>query len=169
MNAKHAIAFALASLAIAPAHAHQTKKQTIVVTGTPITLDRWVKRTSGQLEQNLHYPAYLMGREPNQGIVRVRFLCSEDGRPSGVAVAQSSGFHELDDAAMRAVRGIRSLHPLPEGLTHDQRYQAVVLFATNQASYDRQVAALRNEARRQLVSTGSASPDIAITVALPAR
>jgi len=163
MNVRHLVALVAASAAFVPAQAHQAKKAPIIVTGTAITLDNWIHRTSGQLEQNLQYPNYLMGREPSEGVVRVRFACSDDGTPAAVTLAQSSGHAELDSAAMRAVRDIRSLHPLPDGLAHDQQYQAVVLFAASQPSYDRQIAALRDEAR-QMASARGASPSVAITL-----
>lgn len=162
MHIRFPVALIAASVAFLPAQAHQTKKA-IVVTGESITLNNWVHRTSGQLERNLQYPNYLMGREANEGVVKVRFACSDDGTPAAVTLAQSSGHHDLDNAAMRAVRGIRSLHPLPNGLAHDQQYQAIVLFAASQPSYDRQIAALRDEAR-QMASAGGASPSVAITL-----
>ena len=43
-------------------------------------------------------------RSGEQGTVRLKVLVDTNGRPSNVAVAQSSGFPRLDEAAMEAIR-----------------------------------------------------------------
>jgi protein TonB len=43
-------------------------------------------------------------RADHEGVVRLRILVDEKGRPSDVQVAKSSGYPRLDDAAVRAVR-----------------------------------------------------------------
>ena len=158
MNIRIFLAAAGAASLLAPAHAaQQQSKNQIVVTATPLTVDQWAARTSRSLQGRLHYPVYLMGREPNEGTVRVRFRCSEDGAPSAVTLAGTSGHRELDNEALRAVGKIRTLHPLPDGITHDQQFQAVVLFAANRESYDRQAAAIRDEAMRRNALAAQAS------------
>jgi protein TonB len=49
------------------------------------------------------YPA-TSRRQGEEGTVRVKVLVDERGRPQEVAVAQSSGFARLDEAALQAVR-----------------------------------------------------------------
>lgn len=142
------LATASTLLILAPAQAGQQTKQPIVVTGA-VTLDQWSARTSKQLEQKIGRPYYASGERPKDGVVRVSFLCSETGVPKAVALADSSGHFELDNAALRAVRRLDSLHPLPDGLSPDQKYQAVVLFATSRASYDNQMARLHKDAKQR--------------------
>jgi protein TonB len=143
-----AAAGALTILAPAQAAQQQTKSP-VVVTASAMTVNEWSARASKSLEGRLRYPAYLLNREPNEGVVRVRFRCSESGAPAAVTLARSSGHGELDRAALRAVRGIPTLHPLPAGITHDQQFQAVVLFATDRDHFDRQTKAINDEAARQ--------------------
>jgi protein TonB len=52
------------------------------------------------------YPAAAK-RARAQGLVHVRALVDEEGRPAEVSIAQSSGFELLDGAACSAVRGAR--------------------------------------------------------------
>lgn len=61
-------------------------------------------------------PAYppLSRRLGEQGLVVVRVLIDEHGRPVEAAVSLSSGFPRLDDAAVRAVRAAR-FRPYVEG------------------------------------------------------
>ena len=50
-------------------------------------------------------------RAGEQGTVRLKVLVDTNGRPSNVAVAQSSGFPRLDEAAVEAVRSGASRRP----------------------------------------------------------
>lgn len=61
-------------------------------------------------------PAYppLSRRLGERGLVVIRVHIDETGRPVEVAVAVSSGFHRLDEAAVRAVRAAR-FRPFVEG------------------------------------------------------
>lgn len=169
MNIRLYLAAASALSLLAPAYAaQQQSKKPIVVTATPFTVDQWVARTTKSLESHLNYPAYLLGREPNEGVARVRFRCSEDGTPSAVTLDGTSGHRELDNEALRAVSRIRTLHPLPDGITHDQQFQAVVLFARTQASYDRQVASIRDEAMQRNALAARGGAPMAVSIGLVA-
>jgi protein TonB len=58
-----------------------------------------------QLPRVVYPPAARRARA--QGMVHVRALVDEEGRPADVSVARSSGFELLDGAACNAVRGAR--------------------------------------------------------------
>lgn len=58
-------------------------------------------KTSNRVEPS--YPP-ASRRAGEEGTVRLKVLVDEKGRPRDVAVAQSSGFSRLDEAAMQAVR-----------------------------------------------------------------
>lgn len=116
----------------------------IAPTIVPPTLDGWAEHTGALLSQRLRYPIILAG--PDEGIVQVKFVCSDNGTAADVALLNSSGSRQLDNAAMRAVRNIPSLHPLPAGIGMGQRYVATILFATSQSSHDRQVRDLQRKA-----------------------
>lgn len=112
----------------------------IEVTAQHPALKDWTARTGELLSQTLRYPTIMSG--PQEGVVAVKFLCSETGAPSGVALLKSSGSRQLDNAAMRGVIRIKSLHPLPSGMMPSQQYVATILFANDQHSYVRQIRQL---------------------------
>jgi len=122
--------------------------QPITVRGGEETVPEWSQRIGHSLENRLIYPRPLGREDFSQGLVKVSFRCSEDGRPDGVALLSSSGAHELDRAAMRAVRGIKTLHPLPEGIGHDRRFEAWVAFAPDQEALQQMTNKLQSEAQR---------------------
>ncbi|MCC2977620.1 energy transducer TonB [Sphingomonas sp. PL-96] len=158
---------ALAATVVTPAPGlARQQEQGIVIVAEPVTLSTWSQRTTKLLERHMVYPHYMLGALPREGVVRVSFLCSETGKPKSVAIADSSGFSELDAAALRAVRMIPTLHPLPQGLKHDQRYQAVLLFATSQASHDRQLVGIPEDAARRNAWFGDGGTPIALGVSL---
>lgn len=128
-----------------PSMSTAEENQSIHVTAPKVTVSQWSRTMTRNLDDRLEYPRFLVGR--TQGVVRLKFLCSESGAPSDVAVLQSSGSRQLDQAALRAVRRIPTLHPLPDGVAHDQKYVATILFAQDQASHDRQMALLVREAQ----------------------
>ena len=68
------------------------------------------------------------------GVAKVSFYCSEEGRPSRVTLFRSSGEYAFDRAALHAVSRIKTLHPLAAGIDHHQRYAAVVIFAATPGS-----------------------------------
>jgi periplasmic protein TonB len=149
----------------APAQAMQ-QGNPIVIVGERISLPQWSKRMTRVIESRMVYPSYLTRDTPREGIVRVHFRCSEDGRPTEVTLLDSSGFSEIDKAALRAVKNIPTLHPLAEGLGDEQRFQAVLLFAKDQSSYDQQIAALQNDAERRNAWFGSRNAQVAAGVSL---
>lgn len=79
----------------------------------------------------------------------VKFICNDAGVPTNIALLQSSGSKRLDDFAVKAVGRIPTLHPLPDGVSHGQKFVATVLFARDENSYWRQMSDLRQSASRQ--------------------
>jgi TonB family protein len=114
-------------------------------------ITQWSARVGRTLDQHLEYPLPIVG-QLHEGAVAVQFLCSDDGTPTGVTVKKSSGFKDLDYAALRSVRQIKTLHPLPDSVPHGQVFQANILFADSERAMKRQMAdllaeALQNNAR----------------------
>lgn len=114
-----------------------TPQATAQSTGTAeehVSLALWSSRVTRALEQGLSYPSGLLGKASNEGVVTVKFNCSDNGSPGSVALEKSSGSRDLDAAALRAVSHIATLHPLPDGIVHGQKFEALVLFATSENS-----------------------------------
>lgn len=135
------------ALSLMPVSAFAEQDHGIQVTAKPVTVVKWAEHTSKLLDRSLarnrNWPAQ------KEGIVAVKFLCSDTGAPSNIALLQSSGSKRLDAVAMKAVGRIASLHPLPDGVSRNQKFVAKILFAENQQSYWRQIDALRQAARLQ--------------------
>ena len=72
-------------------------------------------------------------RAGEQGTVRLKVLVDTNGRPSNVAVTQSSGFPRLDEAAVQAVRKWR-FEAATDGSKKIQAYtQVAVTFKLTEA------------------------------------
>lgn len=127
----------------------------------PPTLAHWSAAISRELNATLRYPRTDPGWVTPEGTAWVDFTCSEAGKPAGMTVAQRSGSTALDRAAMAAVERIKTMHPLPVGIGHDQRYRAVIMFATSKSSLDRQ----RRTAMRDPRLSGARSNGILALVA----
>lgn len=140
-------------------------KQAMAV-GPGVSVPQWSGRVVRALDRNLHYPMPIRGG-PNEGIASVKFLCSEDGTPSEIAIVRSSGSRDLDAAAVRAVARIATLHPLPEGIAHDQPFQANIVYATSQKRLDRQMATLLAEKDRS-ASFATRSEKLALNIDIAA-
>ena len=93
-----------------------------------VTFKTWAVRVQKELDRNLRYPSDLMGEYPRGGVVRVKFNCSDDGRPDKVTIARSSGNRLLDKAALQAVQRMASMHPLPASFARDQKFAALIQF-----------------------------------------
>lgn len=135
-------------LASSPVVAGPTNHAGMASSVPAITFAQWTKRIQGELNRNLEYPTGLFGREPAAGEVRIKFNCSDSGRPDKVSLQKSSGSSALDGAALRAVQHIVTLHPLPDGFGHDRRYVAVVLFDIDAERMAKRQAAVGAEVKR---------------------
>lgn len=133
----------------------------------PPTFLIWSTRVFGGIQDHLSYPQRAGPVLPNQGIVSVKFNCSESGAPADVALYQSSGHGDLDAAALRAVRHVASLHPLPLGVGHDQKYVVRILFSTSENYAREQMVKMRKDAERQNAWLGRSGSNAAMLEMLP--
>jgi protein TonB len=165
---------AIAALAVSvgaaasPLHAHEAKSESLLSVhtshGTPdaaagqsmsgdhsapafVSFSEWSGRVQGLLDQNISYPQRAGPvTTPGTGVVRIKFNCSESGKPDKVSLMKSSGDWALDKAAIRAMSRVATLHPLPTGFNHGQRFEALVVFADNER--DARLASIAAEQKR---------------------
>jgi TonB family protein len=116
----------------------------VVVASQDAELKRWTTRLERGISQKMRFPQTLGPAKYAHGIVDVTFMCSEDGKPSRIAVVGSSGSRHLDRAGIQAIGRVTTLHPLPSGISHGQVYKAHLLFAQT-AAQARRAIALREE------------------------
>lgn len=157
------IAFASSLLALASApslaqnHAHGTPAgrtaltddgravgRSVSVIAVP-TLSVWSNGLTRSLSAAMRYPRQFSNEQVAEGWARVSFKCSDSGAPVGMALLQSSGDLRVDRAALAAVRRIKTLHPLPDGIAPDQRYVAELVFAASPESNGRLIKSLRQQ------------------------
>ncbi|GGE93342.1 energy transducer TonB family protein [Sphingomonas prati] len=131
----------------APGMAQHGSQQSGPPTGD-ITMAAWTARMDAELSKAIDHEGYRIRDQARAGTVRVKFNCSESGAPAKVAILKSSGQRDVDRAAVAAMKRIATLHPLPPGLTHEQKYEAVLLFDINASGFDRRLARLRDDAAK---------------------
>ena len=113
------------------------------------TVAVWSQKITTQLTRHLASPRGYGPSDYAEGTVSVRFSCGEDGKPASIALFRSSGDRVIDFAAMRAIRHLTTLHPMPSAIRQDVKVQANIIFAANEDSLARQQVVLRrNEAQR---------------------
>ena len=139
-------ALSIMSSGLASAANNPPKDNAIVVVSP--SLEAWSAKVFKDLDQGLRYPSSLAGMPVHTGVVAVKFNCSETGAPAGIEIQKSSGHRDLDHATMRAVKRISTLHPLPTGLSNNQKYIVRVLFANSAEDLQRKSAEMRAEAAR---------------------
>ncbi|WP_019833873.1 TonB family protein [Sphingomonas sp. PR090111-T3T-6A] len=132
---------ALAPLLATPVWAHGAQTHdnnaAITVQAQHETVGEWSQRVGRSLDDELVYPHRAGPDDYAQGLAKVSFRCSDDGRPGSVAMLSSSGSRDLDRAAMQAVKRIPTLHPLPDGISHDRAFQAWIAFALDEGALKR--------------------------------
>jgi len=147
------------SFIVTPALAKQPRAiaPDISVTAKPASIQQWSSRIADSLDENLTYPRPIGTADYARGVVKIKFHCSDAGLPDGVAVARSSRSLALDNAALRAVRAISTLHPLPDGVTHDRPIEAWIVFADDAKDVARMTKSLEKEAALTLAQSNSHS------------
>jgi TonB family protein len=129
-----------------------TSAPPIVVTGSPraAALADWSQRVGQNITSKMRIP-YRLGRtHAPDGLVEVGFTTDDNGNPANVTVARKSGDSRTDAAAVRAISGMGTLHPLPEGMNRNQAFRAQLAFleAGDERDLKRRLAALQETARR---------------------
>lgn len=110
-----------------------------------VTLASFSDRVSADAGRSLAHSATLSYAPERGGTATIAFKANSNGTSRLVTLTRSSGNAALDRRAMRAVRRLSSLSPMPRTLNPDQQFSMTVLFAENTGSYP-------FERKRQLAS-----------------
>ena len=132
------------------------------------TLAAWSSRVFEDLSRVTKYPGGIGNLPAPEGVVGIKFNCSESGAPENVTLVEKSGHRDLDNATLRAVRRIASLHPLPAGMKHQQAIIVRVLYANSEQDTRRKLAKLQADAARSNAWFGRSSSDTAALEIVPA-
>lgn len=136
----------------------------------PSTLAAWSETVSHDIDRNIaqEMRKYRMRGQTPTGVASVRFLCSDAGQPTAVELTNRSTNRQLNNVARSAVSGIKTLHPLPLGVSAGQVFVANIVVAADEAEYTRHMATLRNQQQKAPAMAGSGLPPIAVNVAVRA-
>lgn len=145
---------------------------TVVAPAEP-EVQAWLDRVGQAIDRKMRYPRTISTASYDEGVVELTFAASEDGTPIKVAVLRSSGSRQLDRAAVAAVKRVRSLHPLPSGVDHEQVYKARLLFVIDDGSdrWKTRVAAMHDKDDRSnaaLARQPSGPATVAVVAVAPA-
>lgn len=152
-----ALAACLGCVALTPAIGRQADaKKQLVITGEP-SVTQWSADVGAKLDRNLYKLRSVALLTRYDGVVTVHFRSDETGRPTDISVVRSSGDPILDRTAERVIDRIETLYPLPRGVSADQQFLANIIFAENQASANRKIAALQAESASAASNPGQRS------------
>ena len=102
----------------APPAATAAAKQTSSGSSGAAAPAKWQSKLMAHLERRKRYPAGSRGRR-EQGVAQVRFSIDDSGKVLSARIAKSSGFAELDEAALALVQRSSPVPPPPAGAPHE--------------------------------------------------
>lgn len=134
--------------------------QDITVMPDRTTTEQFVAEVSHDLDRALgqvRIPSWQL----RGGITQVRFQVDDEGKSENVTLYRRSGDPVADRVALKAVKRLNSMGPLPRGLTEDQVIQANIIMATGEPQMERlQKRLAREEAARIAEAGQSQSPPV---------
>jgi hypothetical protein len=167
MYAKPVIVALCACLVVPlPASARQGNGQLTVVAPekSAVTYEKWTDRTAYRLSRSIRNATSLYRDTTSTGYARVQFSLGEQGRPENVALAGPSSSSNINRISMRAIKTMGSLHPLPQQVRADSRFEAWIVVANDVAEKEEMLAALRTQHRAQTMAhAGSEQPVLIAT------
>lgn len=122
------------SLALTPT-GMQAQTDDIVVSSSR-SIDNFVEAVSRDLDRSLNRFSRSTFNQTGTGVAQVLFECGPDGKPTNIKMYSRAGDVGVNRQALRAVANIRSLHPLPQGLTNDHLYLANVIIAKDSRQFN---------------------------------
>ncbi len=133
----------------------QAQDDDIVVTSAR-SVERFVQDVSHDLDRELNRRNRTNYQLSGTGIVQISFECGPDGKPTNVAYYRKDDNADVNRLARRAVSKIRSMHPLPRGITDDQTFLANIIMADDPVQFEQLSGELyRSEKTRIAASNGS--------------
>ena len=151
------IGFTLALAIAASAVPAASKSDPIVVSGETVGAS-----LSRDLDRQIDAATRFARNSHGDGYAVLNFQRGEDGRPTNITFQRRSGVFSVDRLARTAVRRLGSDRGLPDTGLANQQFQANIVLATSQRSYDVLAADLARSERRRLASSSSDRKVIAI-------
>ncbi len=134
---------------------NQTSNYENVVVGGR-SVDQFVEDVSQNLDRVLNHSSLTIMPVRGTGVAQVLFRCGPDGKPINISFYRKDDDLDVNRLAVRAVSKIRTMHPLPSGISEDQQYMANIIVARNYSEYmDLSEDLDRSERARIAASTDS--------------
>jgi hypothetical protein len=138
------------------------ERDPIIVAAEPET-QSWLDEVSRTLNGRMESGTGIANAQRRDGVVQITFESGPDGRPIHAEYLSKSGNFQLDRSAWRAVAGLKNLRDLPPAYAGRTAFQANIIHASSERSYERQMEVLagREDAQR-LASSGRKTEVLAI-------
>lgn len=130
-------------------------EEDIVVTQAR-SVDQMVDDVTHDLDRHLRY----LPEGSGNGYAMVRFTAGPDGRPDNVSVYRASGSIGATNVAVRAVKRIKTLRPLPPEIDENQQFLAQIVIASDHWSKQRLENELEQAEAERLASSKPADHEM---------
>lgn len=161
------LAALVASFAIFPVQAQEQdyNNYDTVVIGER-SLDKFVRDVSKDLDRGLNRSSLTAA---GTGIVQVLFECGPDGKPTNISYYRKDNDQDVNRLAVRAVSKIRTMHPLPRGLSEDQQYMANIIIARDRFEYEGFSKELKRSEQLRIAAAKGSNKVFAFNQRIPVR
>lgn len=161
---------ALAAFVAAPlagASPTSTADYTVFAPSKIPTMQTWKTRLIKDLDYMLTVSGWRgVYRQSTTGFAVVEFRCGADGRAHEITLVQSSKNRYVNKSALRAIEGLRKLHPMPAGLVTGQKVRANIIIAEDSDELDQQLHNLRKAAPPRGVASNDGERVIVLNAGL---
>lgn len=107
--------------------------ENVVVGGRSV--DQFVEDVSQNLDRVLNHSSLKNMPVRGTGVAQVLFQSGPDGKPINISFYRKDNDQDVNRLAARAVSKIRTMYPLPSGISEDQQYMANIIVARDYLEY----------------------------------
>lgn len=164
------LAALVASFAIFPVQAQEqdyTNYDTVVIGER--SLDNFVSDVNKDLDRGLNRSRPRAQPIIGTGIVQVLFECGPDGKPTNISYYRKDNNRDVNRLAVRAVSKIRTMHPLPSGLSAGQQYMANIIIAHDRFEYEGLSKELNRSEQLRIAAAKGSNKVFAFNQRIPVR
>ncbi|BDI60042.1 TonB family protein [Qipengyuania nanhaisediminis] len=155
-------ALALAAMVPLASAAQAGENSDDIVVTVKSELAQWQADTGRALDRALARNPFERTSKPGSGVVQVTFTLGADGKPTDIALYDSSADFTAERSAMRAVRRLGDLSDVPVRNAQGAQFLANIVFADSVAEHDALIASLEQSERARLASGTVESTYIAL-------
>jgi hypothetical protein len=160
----------VASFAIFPIQAQDqdyTNYDNVVIGAR--SLDRFVGDVNRDLDRGLNRSTPRDQPVLGTGIVQVLFECGPDGKPTNISYYRRDNDGDVNRLAVRAVSRIRTMHPLPSGISENQQYMANIIIAGDYYEYEDLSKELNRSEQSRIAASKGSNKIFAFNQTIPVR